>query len=203
MYCVFDGIDGCGKDSQRDLLASHLESKGETVRTINEPYEGTPIGKLIRQFLKSGDYPESHAPLFLADRIALQTSVVKPALERGESILCARSFLSTLTYQQENWPLPWLFDLHQELPIKPDFTFVLDLDAKVALERARRRPGHMEYYERLDVQKRNQQRFLDLLEYNITNIERLVRPGKVILIDANGTPEEVHQRVLESINGQK
>ena len=200
-YYVFDGIDGSGKDSQRDLLAEHLRAKGEEVLCINEPDEGNPIGRLIRQLLKSGEHPESHAPLFVADRIALQTQTIGPALERGMSVLSARSFLSTLVYQQENWPLDWLFDLHRELPLGPEFMFILDLDAEEGLERARRRPGHMEYYEKLDVQQRNRQRYRDLVEYNTVNLEKISHGGSVVLIDASGSPQEVHQRVLEAING--
>lgn len=199
MYCVLDGVDGSGKDTQRDMLRDHLISQNQTVLTINEPDESNPIGRLIRQLLKSGEHPESHAPLFVADRIALQTTTIRPALDAGDSVLCARSFLSTLVYQQENWPLGWLYDLHKQLPIKPDFVFVLDIDPQEGLTRAQKRPGHMEYYEKLDVQKRNRDRYKALV--NDSRLQEMLAPGKAILIDASGTPEEVHKRVLEALDG--
>lgn len=194
IYCVFDGIDGSGKDTQRDLLRDHLVAQHQTVITLNEPDEDNPIGKLIRQLLKSGELPESHAPLFVADRIALQTLTIGPALEAGDSVLCSRSFLSTLVYQQENWPQDWLFDLHRELPIKPDFVIILDMDPEEALDRAHRRPGHNEYYEKIDIQKRNRKRYA-AVHRDPRLPELMAEGGKSFIIDASGSPEVVHGRV--------
>jgi len=199
MYAVFDGIDGSGKDTQRDLLRIKLRThKDQTSLCLNEPDEANPIGRLIRQLLKSGELPESHAPLFVADRIALQTLTIGPALKAGDSVLCSRSFLSTLVYQQENWPLDWLFDLHRELPIKPDFVFILDIDPKESLERAQKRPGHMEYYEKLPIQERNRERYKALVDDS--RLQDLLAPGgKAVLLDASGSKWQVHKRVLEAM----
>ncbi len=73
MYCVLDGIAGSGKDTQRDLLAAWLlKHKNQNCLSLNEPDEANPIGQLIRKLLKSGELADSHAPLFVADRRALQ-----------------------------------------------------------------------------------------------------------------------------------
>jgi len=200
MLIALDGIDGSGKDTQRDLLAAWLlKHKNQQSICLNEPDEQNPIGQLIRKLLKSGELPDSHAPLFVADRIALQMTQIIPALNDGWCVLCARSFLSTLVYQQENWPLDWLFDLHRELPVKPDLVIILDLDAKEGLERAQKRPGHMEYYEKIEVQERNRERYKALL--NDPRLQRMLADhGMALIIDASGTPDEVHGRILEALD---
>ena len=69
---------------------------------------------------------------------------------------------------------------------------LLDIDPEVALERATRRPGHMEFYEKVEVQKRNRRRYLDLVPMAAPF---LAPRGKVLVIDATGTPEEVETEI--------
>ena len=190
MYVIVEGIDGCGKDTQADRLSAHL---GHVVR-VNEPDSTLPTGKLLRQMLKDGSYVEAHAAMFLADRMAMLSTKVKPTLERGEHVVSVRSWMSTLVYQQENWPLKWLMDIHRQLPAKASHLIVLDIDPEEALNRATRRPGHNEFYEKLDIQKRNRQRYLDIAKI----AGQFMEPqGRVGVIDATGTPDEVHARIVE------
>jgi len=194
MYAVLEGIDGCGKDTQADLLAEVLGEEGGEVTRVNEPDKTLPTGKLLREMLKDGTYIESHVAMFLADRMAMLSTKVRPALERGEHVVSARSWMSTLVYQQENWPLDWLIDLHRQIPSRATHLILLDLDPEVALGRASRRPGHDEFYEKLDIQKRNRQRYLDIAKIAGQFMEE---DGRVGIIDAMGSPEEVHARIIE------
>jgi dTMP kinase len=188
-YYIVEGIDGCGKDVQADMLAGHLI---KPVR-VAEPDDTLPTGKLLRQCLKDGTYPEAHAAMFLADRMALLSTKVRPALEAGKDVVSARSWMSTLVYQQDQWPLDWLMDIHRQLPAKATHLIVLDLDAAVALERVTKRPGHTEYYETLEKQERNRARYLHVAK----NGGAFLAPdGKVGVIDGSGTPDEVHGRVV-------
>ncbi len=191
MYVIIEGIDGCGKDTQGDLLAEH---QGPSVLRVNEPDSELPTGKLLRQMLKEGTYVEAHAAMFLADRMALLSEKVRPALAVGQPVVSVRSWMSTLVYQQENWPLDWLMDIHRQLPCKATHLILLDLDPEVALGRATRRPGHNEFYEKLDIQKRNRQRYLDIAKV----AGQFMEPGgRVGVINAQGTPDEVHARITE------
>jgi dTMP kinase len=191
-YYVFEGVDGCGKTSQADMLQEALEKKHRIVIRVNEPDEHNPVGQLLRQLLKSGEHQIAHAALFLADRLMLQAEVIAPALQNDRSVISSRSFLSTLVYQQENWPLHDLIDMHRGLPVKPDYMIVLDMDPEEALKRVDDRIGHRECYERLDIQKRNRQRYLELMDdYRLHEMVTKT----VALINATGTPEEVHQRI--------
>lgn len=196
MYCVFDGCDGCGKDTQADLLCMELRIQGLDPLRVNEPDMESPIGKLLRSFLKTGEYRESHAALFLADRLALHYHRILPALEQGRPVVSSRSFLSTLVYQQENWDLDRLFSMHLVLPAKIDQLFILDVDPKEAAERLGRRATAPEYYERLDIQVRNRKRYLDLARD--PRLDHFVKPGGIHVVAA-GDIANVRDSILTTL----
>lgn len=195
MYIVLDGIDGCGKDTQADLLKEVLETVSPVLR-INEPYEKNPVGVILRKLLKSGEHQVAHPPLFLANRLALQYEVIIPALDEGFSIISARSFLSTLVYQQEHWSLNDLFSMHEVLPVQPDYLLILDLDPEEALKRVTSRSGEKECYERQDIQARNRRRYKDMIQD--PRLQEMVSED-IVLIDASGSPLQVHKRILETL----
>jgi len=192
VYVAFDGCDGCGKDTQADLLTEELRRHGHDPLRINEPDVTEPMGALLRTMLKTGAYPESHAPLFLAARLALLWHKIIPALDKGRPVVSSRCFMSTLVYQQETWPLDWLFEIHK-LPVKIDHLFILDVDPVEAAERLNRRPTAPEYYERLDVQTRNRQRYLDLSRD--PRMDQFVKPCGIDRIPTCGV-ENVHEDVM-------
>lgn len=197
MYVIFEGGDGAGKDTQADLL---WKKKPAAMR-INEPDSSLPTGKLLREFLKSGDHPKAHAALFLADRMAMMYAKVMPALDQGTDVICVRSFLSTIAYQQEHWPKNWLFDIHRMLPCKANFIFLLDVDPAEGLKRVGKRGVDVEVYEKLEIQQRIRQRYLDIAK-DPRMESFLTAGGKVIVLDTNGkTPEEVHEQVMKHLGG--
>jgi dTMP kinase len=102
-FITFEGTEGSGKTTQISLLAERLRSLGHTVRTLREP-GGTPIGEEIRHTLKHS--PANHAMtaeaellLMNASRAQLVREVIRPALQRGEIVLCDRYYDSTTAYQ--------------------------------------------------------------------------------------------------------
>ena len=197
MYYIIEGIDGTGKDTQADLLMNHLYTeRGRTVIRLNEPDDSLPVGRQLRQLLKDGTYIEAHAAMFLANRMAMLPKKVQPALDAGQDVVCCRSWMSTLVYQQENWPLDWLMALHRQLPCKADVLILLDLDPAEALQRSRKRPGPNEFYEKLDIQQRNQARYKDIAT---KAAPFLAEGGRVITIDASGTMSEVHARIIKAL----
>lgn len=192
MYIVIEGIDGSGKDTQADLLAAKLNQPLQ----VNEPDNELPTGKLLRQLLKSGEYPQAHSALFLADRLALMESKIQPALANGRDVISVRSWLSTLVYQQDQWPLDWLKDIHRLLPCKPTHLVLLDVDPAVGMGRTQRRGGPLEVYERLDIQIRNRSRYLDLLP----DVRDFMAPdAKVIVMDASQSPDEVNRQIMRAL----
>lgn len=97
---VFEGTDGTGKTTQRDLLAHYLISLGYPVVTTREPTTG-PYGLKIRDLYKHRDRysRDEELELFLADRRQHVTDFIKPSLLAGKIILCDRYYFSTAAYQ--------------------------------------------------------------------------------------------------------
>jgi len=174
-YVALEGPDGSGKDSQADLLCDWFREQGLDPLRLNEPDATLPTGQLLRQMLKDGTYVKAHAAMFLADRMAMLSERVTPALKAGRPVVCARSFLSTLVYQQESWPLDWLFAIHEMLPERPTHIFILDIPPEAGLERTRKRAGHAEFYEKVEVLARVRQRYLDIIDSD--RLATMLGPG--------------------------
>ena len=143
---TFEGIEGCGKTTQMQLLAAHLCGLGRDVLVTKEP-GGTSIGQKIRRIILSPDHghmaPVCEALLYLADRAQHHAEVIVPALSDGRWILCDRYQDSTRAYQGAargvgRAQLDAIFDLATG-GLEPDLTFLLDLSPEEGLARARQR----------------------------------------------------------------
>jgi len=102
-FITFEGVEGCGKSTQVNLLAERLRARGRTVRTLREP-GGTPIGEEIRHTLKHSPAngamtAEAELLLMNASRAQLVREIIRPALAAGEIVLCDRFYDSTIAYQ--------------------------------------------------------------------------------------------------------
>jgi dTMP kinase len=200
---TFEGIEGCGKTSQLHLLARHLEGRGVTVVTTREP-GGTPLGERVRRVLLDPELePHPYAELFLleAARAQLVAEVIAPALAAGSFVLSDRFADSSVAYQAGARRLPRAtVDRLNRLAcagVTPDRTLVFDLDVEVALGRARGRPAT----------RPDNRRFEDeALEFHravAAAYRRLARQqrDRVVLVEASGTREAVHARVLAALAG--
>ena len=145
-FITFEGGEGCGKSTQIVRLAAALESRGIKVLLTREP-GGTRLSELIRTLLKdeAEDPPVDRAELllFLAARAQLVRNVIAPALEAGTWVISDRFSDSTVAYQGYGRGLPVDFvrqanDFACE-GLRPDLTFLLDLDPETAERRMRGR----------------------------------------------------------------
>lgn len=145
LFVSFEGSEGCGKSTQIQLLKTRLEELGQTAEFTREP-GGTALGEAVRHLLQfapegEGMCPESELLLFAASRAQLVREKLAPILESGTHVLADRFLDSTTVYQGMARGL----DLESVTRINhfavgesvPDVTFVLDIDAEVALKRAR------------------------------------------------------------------
>jgi len=110
LFITFEGTEGSGKSTQISLLAEDLRSAGYPVLTLREP-GGTPIGEEIRHTLKHSKQnhamtAEAELLLMNASRAQLVREVIRPALARGEIVLCDRFYDSTTAYQGYGRQLP-------------------------------------------------------------------------------------------------
>jgi dTMP kinase len=145
-FITFEGIDGCGKTTQLRLLADSLRSRHlEVVETV-EP-GGTEIGQQIRRILLDPASSEIRARtellLYFASRAQNVEQVIRPALAAGRIVLCDRFTDSTLVYQGCGRGLDPQVVLELDRiacqGLKPDSTFLIDIDLQTSLARAHRR----------------------------------------------------------------
>ena len=134
MFVSFEGLDGSGKSTQAELLRSRLEAEGENVLATREP-GGTELGEAIRELVLHGGTvePWAEALLYAAARAQLVAEVVRPALERGSTVLCDRYVDSSVAYQgvARGLGLQRVLDLNLAAVdgLMPDRTVLLLIDA--------------------------------------------------------------------------
>ena len=198
-FITFEGPEGSGKTTQIGLLAAALAGRGCSVLTTREP-GGTRIGDAVRGVLLDAGHTEmserAEALLFNAARAQLVDQVIRPALERGEIVLCDRYGDSTLAYQGYGHgralePLRRLID-YATGGLTPDLTIYLDLEAAAGL--ARKRAGHAGEWNRM--------------EEKALAFHEAVRRGYLLMaaesarwlvIDAGQSVERIHAQILERV----
>lgn len=137
-FITFEGIDGSGKSTQRDRLATRLADHQVNALLTREP-GGTQVGlELRRLILKGGTSPRTELLLFAADRVAHVDEVILPALTAGRVVISDRFVDSTRVYQKVCRGLPSTL-IEQVLTaihvVTPDVTVLLDASAPVAWQR--------------------------------------------------------------------
>ena len=198
MFITFEGIDGVGKSTQIDLVERWLESKGLPFISSFEP-GGTELGQEIRHLLlhRKGDVSaRSEALLYAADRAHHVETKIKPALASGKVVLGDRYFDSSVAYQGAAREL----DLKEVREISlwaianllPDLTVLLDLDAKLAIQRRNLTgtgPDRLEK-EKVDFFERAREAFL-LLAKN--------EPDRFLVLDASETAEQISEKLIAEL----
>jgi dTMP kinase len=152
-FIVLEGIDGCGKSTQIEALrqwlpTSGLMPQGARVIVSREP-GGTALGQALRELLLhppdgTAPVPRAELLLYAADRAQHVETVLQPALERGDWVLCDRFTGSTAAYQGygRGWGEPLLRTLETVTTGGLQADLTLWLDVSVA-ESIRRRGGQM------------------------------------------------------------
>ena len=146
LFITLEGIEGAGKSTVIDFIENFFTSSGYSVVKTREP-GGTAIGEQVREILlnKNNDKLTDDTELLLifAARAQHLSEIILPNLTSNKIVLCDRFIDASYAYQGagrgieqskinllENWVMP---------DIKPDLTFLLDLDPKIAFERTNKR----------------------------------------------------------------
>lgn len=153
-FITIEGGEGAGKSTAQQFLASKLMSMGLSVTLTREP-GGTPLAEELRQTLLNphGEVPVEMAELLLlfAARAQHIAEVIKPALDRGEWVICDRFTDATYAYQggARGMSLEVITQLEKMVQgaLQPHQVILLDLPPEVGLERARAR-GELDRFER-------------------------------------------------------
>ncbi|HEV7665819.1 MAG TPA: dTMP kinase [Chloroflexota bacterium] len=142
MLITLEGPEGSGKSVQSRLLIERLRQRGRPTLHTHEP-GGTPLGDHLRQLLLLRDdltvEPRAEALMMNASRAQLVEQVIRPALERGEVVVCDRFADSTLAYQGAGRGLDEV-ELRSVISfatagVKPDMSILLDVPVEVGLAR--------------------------------------------------------------------
>lgn len=202
-FITFEGGDGSGKTTLIDKVLENLSLRGFKVIKTREP-GGTKLSEEVRTLvLKNTDYevsPYAELCLYLAARAQHIKEVIRPSLDQGKIVLCDRFNDSTIAYQGYGRNLDVdkveSFCAFVTENLKPDLTFYLNIDPKVAIKRAKKPIDNLQKgYDRIENEKisfheKIREAFLTLSEKE---------PDRFIIIDASKTKEEVLKTALEAL----
>ncbi len=208
-FITFEGLDGTGKSTQMRRLAGVLRQSGYKVVETREP-GGTPTAEKIRRVLldsgTAGLAPLAEMALMFGARAQHIAEVIEPALAAGSIVLCDRFTDSTEAYQGSGRKLGSepVRELHRVLcgNLQPDLTILLDSNPHASLSRARRRNkraskaiGRTHDENRFEQETRS---FFARVREGYAVIARR-EPGRVVTIDARGTPGQTHLKIVEVV----
>jgi dTMP kinase len=202
VFVTFEGVEGAGKSTQLERLALELTRLGREVVVAREP-GGTALGERVRAILLERDSarldPRAESLLFAAARAQLIDEVIRPALDRGQDVLCDRYVHSSLAYQGAARGLGVAeveaVNRWATAGVWPDLVVLLDLDPKVGLDRVERRaptlPGADRFEgEVLDFHEAVARGFRDLAEAD---------PGRFAVVDASAPADDVAGQVRAAV----
>jgi dTMP kinase len=191
VFVSLEGIDGSGKSTQAKLLA---EALGPDTLLIREP-GGTEAAERIRELLADPAVELDHFAellLFSAARADLVSRVIRPALEAGRTVVADRFADSSVAYQGGARELgtSHVLSLTDTVidGLWPDVTVLLRVDPEVGLGRA-------EGEDRIESEGLDLQRAVAEAYEEIAKIAS----DRVVAIDADGSVEEVHARVMAAL----
>ncbi|MCL1982854.1 MAG: dTMP kinase [Clostridiales bacterium] len=194
LFISLEGPDGSGKSTQLTRIKSFLDEKGYSITVTREP-GGTVIGEKIRRLVLDKEYAEmdnrAEALLYAAARAQHVTEVIKPALERGDVVICDRFIDSSIVYQGYGRNLGWqqVKEINEfaVAGCMPDLTFLFKLNPEIG--KARIDAGERD---RLESEENE---FHQEVFRGYEEIEKLY-PQRVIGIDAGGSVDDIHEKVI-------
>ena len=198
-FITFEGGEGCGKSTQVRRLKEALEREGIEVVLTREP-GGTWLSEEIRRLIKDQeeDPPcdRSELLLFLAARAQLVRNVIRPALDAGKWVVSDRFSDSTKAYQGYGRGLS--LDVIETVNafacegLRPDLTLLLDVEPETARARMRRRES--DTHTAADRIEKAGDGFHARLRRGFAEMAA-AEPDRIRTVDANGTVDEVWERV--------
>ncbi|MBA2523748.1 MAG: dTMP kinase [Solirubrobacterales bacterium] len=199
MFVTLEGVDGAGKSTQARLLA---EALGPETVLLREP-GGTEVGERLRELLKDGSLeltPRAELLLFCAARAELVERVIRPAIQAGRDVVCDRFVDSTVAYQGGARGMdPELVAELSSAAVAgcmPERTILLRLAVGQALERTEDRGGPRAS-DRFEREGPVFQEQIDAAFLRIAD----AHPERIEVVDAAGSVEQVHARVLAAVRG--
>ena len=200
-FITLEGMDGCGKSTQLEMLARALEGRGLDVLVTREP-GGTALGEGVRELLVSdasvGISPATELLLIVGARAEHVARLIRPAIAAGRIIICDRYTDSTVAFQGYGRGIDLsLIDRMNRFAtegVTPDLTIIFDLEPELARTRLSARPvggllGALDE-EALEFHARVREGYEKLAA---------AEPSRIRVVDASGTPEQTHAKVMSIV----
>ena len=190
-FFTFEGIDGSGKSTIIDRVATVLKQKDYPVVTTFEPTD-TWLGKYVQHQIKTRSDPFVTAFTFIADRIE-HSKKIQEWINQGKIVLCDRYAESTYAYQSVQLektlknPIKWLQDLSKDRILIPDRTFYFRITPENALSRIQHRDELIFFEQRSFLQKVH------------AHYEKICEGNRFIQVDATKTIPELTELCLSEI----
>ncbi len=195
---TFEGIDGCGKTTQLKMTAKYFKKLEIEPLVIREP-GSTEFSEKIRKILldkKLSINPVTELNLYVAARSELVEHVIAPALAEKRIILCDRFHDSTTAYQYYGRGLD--LNLIKKLNmlaiggIRPNLTFLFDIDYKTSLLRRKKTADRLESESKA---------FFNRVRKGFLNVA-LSEKRRFCVIDSRKSPDEIFLEVKECLNNR-
>jgi len=196
-FITLEGIDGAGKSTQLNRVASLVRSWGKTVVVTREP-GGTPLGERLRELLldkRETMHAETEALLMFAARREHLDKTIVPALDQGNWVICDRFTDASFAYQGggRGLPIQKLMELEQWVQgqFQPDLTLYFDVTVKLGRQRTHG-------IKKVDRFEQEEDEFFRKVRNGY--LERADRfPERIVVVDASRSLEEVNKLVEELI----
>lgn len=203
-FITFEGLDGSGKTTQLRKLARWLESEGRQVTMTRQP-GGTHVGDRIRSLLldsrTEGLDPRAELGLMFADRAQSIAEIIRPALERGDVVLCDRYTDSTEAYQGGGRQLgsEVVLQLHAAMcgGLWPDLTILLLPDFGRSLDRARKRNAKQNGPDENRFERETEEFYRRVYDKYREIAAR--EQARVVVIEGDAGIDEVHEQIVEAV----
>ncbi len=199
LFISFEGPDGSGKSTQINFLKDYFANNNVSFVFTREP-GGTPIGEALREIILSPQYDEmsniTETLLYAASRAQLVSEIIKPALNRGDIVICDRYIDSSIAYQGFGRNLgKSVADINSFAidGLMPDLTFLISINPEIGMSR-------------IECSERSE---LDRLEQEKMEFHRKVHQGyikiasqnknRIVLIDGTKPIEAIKDEIISHV----
>jgi len=197
LFITLEGGEGAGKSSSLDFVRDWLKQRGQNVVVTREP-GGTPLGEQIRDLLlhgRDGMSPDAELLLMFAARAEHLNQVIRPALERGASVVCDRFTDATYAYQGAGRGIAGgriaVLEQWVQQGLRPHLTLLLDIPVAQGLARA----GNRSTPDRFE---REQQAFFERVRRGYLDAAAR-EPERIRVIDASRDIAAVHAQLAAAL----